>query len=220
MKFRSIDNKVFIDFTLKGRASSELSPIFAYDLSPLNLNAGFEFGIGTAIRPVDLLTESLEVLVQKLFTISVTSKGNLLITVLSKFINKLVKQGNGSEIRVFKVLATLLGFLRVVPNIETTINMQPQEIINFIKDTESLNGTNYYKMIEDGNVISLSQIKDGFEMLSLQYSPMLADYKEIITGLNFEDITFNAYSKALSLNFECDLKICGMDELLNKFFAN
>jgi len=226
VKFRTNDAKVFCTITLKERALKQSAMFFSYDLSSLNINGNFDISFGTALKPLDLLNDDFETLIKKIFTIKFVSKGSVLLLVLARFVTKLVNElikdtnAPSQPSQIMRGIATFICFLRMIPKTGTTINWHQEEAVNFIKDLGFIyEELSYEKISQMVNEMALPQIRQMFEFAKINFGSLVQGFQEPITSLNFEDISFNIYSRPLSLNFELDLKIVGMDGVAEKFFA-
>ena len=223
IKFRAEGSFVFIDVLAKNDEKIEFlkKMLCTYDLSKLHLNSKFKFSLGTALKPCDILNEDFEKLIVKAATIKMNVASKIKFSIITKFIFKFFKESKAScdMSQLPKMIISAISFLRMIPKIDSNIELHQDESIQFMKDLGNIFPELGYEKIKSlVDEAYLPKIREMFEQMKSMFGEQAEGFKSAIESVDFENLGVILMVKPVSVMASMRLSIKGMDTVIDKFF--
>ena len=220
-----VDNKMLQIFVM-AKNVNDIEDIEKFlkvnDLSNLHLNSNFKFKFGTDLSPNDFLTKDFETMVKKAAKIKVNVESSIKFAIISKFFMRFLnEQGeiNSSAGMLLKVIVAFISFLRMIPKINSEIELHEDDVISFMKDLGEIFPEMEYEKIKglvDGEM--LPKLRAMFEKMKSMFGEQAEGFKSALEAIDFKEINAYVIIKPISFSANVIVRLKKMDNVIEKFF--
>ena len=216
-------NQIQVFLVPQDRQIKELTSFLSsYDLSHLNLDSNSTISLQTGLSPFDLLKDDFETLAKKAARINFNISTKIKFAMISKFMMKYFKENSesGSELDSLKLITSILCFLRMIPRIDSKINLNDEELITFMKDFGEIFPEYSFENLQGFvDLQVLTYLRSMFDQAKSNFGKDALIFKSALNGIDWSnEIAVCLVLKPISFMASVSFTSKSIQDVINEFF--